>query len=182
MTKTKIKSTDRLCDAVDVTLKDLIVKDLLSNTEKEMYYDSDKRDEFDLFNIYIDFEENNVIVPFNFSIDGEPACDICDKYVMYTLSGKNNETGSDPYKIDGIVQCELPDSIISFEIDTENKDSFSYHKDGYRYSNYVVYGYRKDMATPASTNQLNSKILLAKGKIYMTDVLFDLTENILNGQ
>ena len=50
MIKTKIKSDhgnkvvqpDRLCDTIDISLRDLIVKDLLTDTEINMYYEKEK--------------------------------------------------------------------------------------------------------------------------------------------
>ncbi len=172
MKKTKITSRDRLCDALGVTLKDIIVKDLLSDSDTDLYYDSRKASLLRKMNIYIDKEEGEQDVAFNLSIDDKPAFEKCKTFKMYLLSGKNNETGADPIAIDGNILTEEPDTIVAFRMPVNNKDTFSYHKDGYSYANYVIYG----------ISDRTTKIILSKGKIYMTDILFDLTETEIDGQ
>ena len=172
-TKSKIVEPDRLCDSIDITLRDIIVKDLLSDTEKKTYYDEKKREQFNKFDIYVDKYEADPKVVFNFSVDDEPACKEYSSFEMYTVSGNNNETGNDPVKIDGQVLSTAPDSIVEFKMPLEEKDNtFSFHSNGYGYANYVIYAVGSNLR----------KTVLAKGKIYMTDVLFDLTESILDGQ
>ena len=169
----KIQKRDRLCDSVDVTLRDIIVKDLLTKSDKNLYYSDKKSEQLELFNIYIDNEENNPDVRFNFSINGEPASKECSSFEMFTLSGNDNESGNDPYKIVGTMVSSEPDTIVSFDMPIDpSLNTFPQHRDGYSYANYVVYGVKKN----------KSKIMLGKGKIYMTNILFDLTESILNGQ
>ena len=92
----KVKEVNRLCDAIDVSLRDLIVKDLLSDSEIKMYYEKDKAEMLPKFNIYIDKHEEDPSVVFNLSVDGEPASRICSSYEIVTLSGNNNESGADP--------------------------------------------------------------------------------------
>ncbi len=172
MTKTKITSRDRLCDALGITLKDIIVKDLLSDSDIDLYYDSKKAAMLQKMNIYIDKEEGEQDIAFNLSIDGKPSIEKCNSFRMYLLSGKNNESGADPVAVDGDILAEEPDTIVSFKMPVNNKDTFSYHKDGYSYANYAIYG----------IGDKKTKIILSKGKIYMTDILFDLTETEIDGQ
>ncbi|MCK5848718.1 MAG: hypothetical protein KAH01_05925 [Caldisericia bacterium] len=183
MKKTKIKSTDRLCDAHSVTLRDILLLNLLEDNEIKTYYKSLDTDLIkNVFNVFLDKGESPSTVLFNLSINDKKALDTVDNFVMYVVSGKNNETGSDPLTLDGIViNTEHDDhTIVSFTLDTTDPDYFSYHAGGYSYANYVIYG-RKDDIQP---NDKSSKpnILLCKGKIYVTDVLYDFTESVLDGQ
>jgi len=171
----KVKEVNRLCDAIDVSLRDLIVKDLLSDSEIKMYYEKDKAELLPKFNIYIDKHEENPSVVFNLSVNGEPASTVCSSYEIVTISGNSNESGAEPLFSDGKILASLPDSIIEFTMPIDPElNSFSQHSNGRSYANYVIYGLR--------TGSKKSRIMLCKGKIHMTDVLFDLTENILDGQ
>ncbi len=170
----KIVQPDRLCDVIDISLRDLIVKDLLTDTEIKMYYEKDKAEMLPLFTIYIDKHEKDPSVVFNLSVNGEPASIICKSYEIVTLAGNNNDTGNEPLFGIGSILQDAPDSIVEFPIPIDsNLNSFSEHKNGKSYANYVIYGIEK---------KGKSKIMLCKGKIYMTDVIYDLTENILDGQ
>jgi len=172
----KANSFDRMCDSVGITLRDLIVKDLLTDSEKKTYYSQVKAEQLRLFNIYIDKAEISPDVKFNFSINDEPASTECYAYEMYTLSGNNNESGAEPFLVEGVIVSALPDTIVSFEMPIDSElNTFSQHKEGKSYANYVIYGIHKDKKN-------KSRIMLSKGKIYMTDVIFDLTESILDGQ
>ncbi len=168
--KEKIKQSDRLCDTANIKLRDILLKDLLTESDMKTYYAEDKANILRQMDIFIDKEEEDPLVSFNFSVDNEPASIVCSAYHMFTLSGKNNESGSDPLKIIGEVLQSEPDTIVKFKI-PNSEDTFSQHKDGISYANYVIYGITD-----------KSKIVLSKGKIYMTDILYDLTENILDGQ
>jgi len=171
----KVKKQDRLCDTLDISLRDLIVKDLLTDSEIKMYYKKNKAEMLDKFNIYIDKYEEDPSVVFNLSIDGKPASETCFKYEIVTISGNSNESGADPLFSDGEIVEPLPDTIVKFTMPIDpSLNSFSQHTDGKSYANYVIYGIKKGTS--------KSRIMLCKGKIYMTDVLFDLTENILDGQ
>jgi len=180
MIKSKIKkgsdkftTFDRMCDAIGITLRDLIVKDLLTDSDTATYYNKRKAELFPLFNIYIDRYENDPSVKFNLSIDGKPASEECSKYEMFTISGNSNESGNEPHQLYGTIVSSTPDTIVKFSMPIDpDLHTFSQHKDGFSYANYVIYGIKDD----------KSKIMLCKGKIHMTDVLFDLTENILDGQ
>jgi len=170
----KVVKPDRLCDTIDVSLRDLIVKDLLTDTEIEMYYEKEKAEMLPLFTIYIDKHEEDPSVVFNLSVNGEPASTVCSSYEIVTLAGNNNDTGNDPLFQAGSILQDAPDSIVKFPIPLDPKlHSFSEHKNGKSYANYVIYGIEK---------KGKSRIMLCKGKIYMTDVIYDLTESILDGQ
>ncbi len=171
----KVQTRDRLCDSIGVTLRDIIVKDLLTDSEKKLYYPKEKAEQFELFNIYIDKYEKDPDVSFNFSINGEPAESICYAFEMFTLSGNNNESGNEPQRTLGTFKTGSADTIVSFKMPIDPElNTFSEHANGKSYANYVVYGVVSQENKP--------RIMLGKGKIYMTDVLFDLTENILDGQ
>ena len=182
----KVTTRNRLCDSVEVTLRDIIVKDLLTDSEKKTYYDEKKLKQFDLFNIYIDKHEEDPDVRFNFSINDEPAGNTCDGFEMFVLSGNNNETGINPIKIPGSIISSHPDTIVQFEMPIDAKlNAFSYHSDGRSYANYAIYGiegHHGGESDDSNNAYKQTRIMLSKGKIYMTDVIFDLTENILDGQ
>ena len=180
----KIKQSDRLCDSANIQLRDILLKDLLSESELKTYYSEDKANIMRQMNIFVDKYEDDPMVSFNFSVNGEPASFVCEKYELITLSGKNNESGSDPVRSFGNVLQQEPDTIVQFEMPIDDMDTFSYHKDGISYANYVIYGIPGDIGSGENTSTATkqSRIMLSKGRIYMTDVLFDLTESVLDGQ
>ena len=182
---TKIKIADRLCDTAEIRLRDILLKDLITESDMKTYYSEDKANILRQMNLYIDKYEEDPLVTFNFSINGEPASQLCDKYEMITLSGKSNESGADPIYIDGVILQNNPDTIVQFNMPIDDLDTFSYHKDGISYANYVIYGVpgsNDERPEKDAVVQKKSKIMLSKGRIYMTDVLFDLTESVLDGQ
>ncbi|MCK5849055.1 MAG: hypothetical protein KAH01_07675 [Caldisericia bacterium] len=180
----KIKQADRLCDTANIKLRDILLKDLISESDMKTYYSEDKANILRQMNIFIDKYEDDPMVSFNFSVNGEPASKVCNKYELITLSGKNNESGSDPVKSWGTVLQSAPDTVVQFKMPIDDDNTFSYHKDGIRYANYVIYGIPNKVGSEENTSRdaKQSKIMLSKGRIYLTDVLFDLTENILDGQ
>jgi hypothetical protein len=184
-TRTPIIKNNRLSNAVNVTMRDILLKDLLSETEKNIYFDDSSK--LNQMNIFIDYMEYTRKVLFNFSINGEPAITRAEEFEMYLVSGNNNEMGNKPIKICGTIENENPDTLVSFLLPQDEDKisvSFSQHNDGgYSYSNYTIYCVLND---PDNTSpgglDTRERLLLCKGKIYKTNLLYDLTEAKLDGQ
>ena len=109
---------------------------------------------------------------------------------MFIVSGNNNESGSAPLTIQGVIEETEPDTLVSFEMPIEEHDpieniagAYSRHKNGYSYANYALYAITSEYAR-LNNNETDTreKLLMCKGKIFRTNVLFDMTENVINEQ
>jgi len=200
----RILNDPRLENAVTLTLRDIIMKDLVTSTEtgENCIKYNEKFNEMDRLNIYIDKFEFESNVTFNLSINNDPAFRSASEFEMFLVSGNYNEVGAKPYKICGIVKQTEPDTHVLFKIPFDDEQIiFSYHNNGFSYANYVIYAvlrseYQPPNTLETSTNDFKTyspratnvpidnrpRALICKGKIYRTDILYDLTESVLDGQ
>jgi len=205
-TLTKIRKPNRMSDAVNVSLRDILMKDLLNETElKDGCSLNSTYNELQLFNFFVDQYENFSQTIFNLSINGEPASKLSKTYEMFLVPGNYNDKGVEPYKIIGKVRTSEPDTIVQFNIPTsDDQFIFSQHINGYSYSNYVVYAIfdvdqinaeipapppsegggivlTQNDSSSGSGSDNTIRLLLGKGKIYKTNLLYDLVESKLDG-
>lgn len=187
MAQTKILSEneERLKDAIRLTLRDILMNDVLTETEMGASCGI-RNDPEDVCktNLYMDRAENVGSFVFNLNINGEPAADNCLGYWMALVPGRANDKGLPEMYITGELIQSRPSTIVKFTLPTEDFDNiFSEHKDGYSYSNYALYGMTSTPPQPPVPSKTNnpgeqtSNILFSKGKIYRTDIITDYVEN-----
>jgi len=184
-TRTPILKSKRTHGAVRLTLRDIIMKDMLTDSELKVHTDCNKDIDFDKLNIYIDYYEFGARVLFNLSINSDPASVHAEKFEMFLVSGNNNEQGKRPELIEGDVETTEPDTLVSFSMPIEAKTMdliFSSHEDGYSYATYVIYAVLSCQEDTITGMDTRSRILMCKGKIYRTDMLFDMTESMIDGK
>lgn len=183
-TQTPILKKSRVADAVTMTMREILMKDIL--TRSEMAKDCTGSKELEKLDVYLDYMEYTQKVLFNLSINDEKAFDRAEEFEMYLVSGRNNDSGRKPLKICGVVEQETPDTFVSFKMPVEGTDVekiFSEHLEGYSYVNYAIYSVLKDQQFPAEGSvDARERLIMCKGKIYKTNILMDYTENILDGQ
>lgn len=158
-------------NASNVSLRDILLNDLLSETERE-YYCRSKGDIDNVckFNLFMDAGEGIPTFTFNLMVGGRPAAEKCSSFFVSLVPGRGNDKGFSPIYIDCIIKSLAPLTIVELTIPAEHiYNAFSNHENGYSYSNYALYG---RIATEAASN-----MLFSKGKIYKTDVITDAVEN-----
>lgn len=224
-TRTKIKTANRLGDAINISLRDIIMKNLLTEIEMQEGCNLNASyEELKRLNFFVDQYENYGKIAINFSINGEPAIDHASIFKMFLVPGRDNDAGVDPYEITGTIIMGEPDTVVEFKIPTDkDKFIFSQHANGYAYSNYVIYSIirknddsnsgsgsgsnsgsgsgggifsideysrRKNSRSddplissePATETSDDTRLLMCSGKIYKTNILYDLVESKLDGQ
>lgn len=165
----KIIKDGRNSSPANLTIKEIILNDLLYESEKQYYYTKEgvpfSECSMDLF---MDKKEISGMFTFKLEINGEPAGNKCSSFFALLVPGRQNDKGVNEVRFDCSVDHTTERTLVTLHVISPNIDQFfSDHKDGYSYANYSLFGV-------VSTD--NSNLLVARGKIYRSDVVGDAVE------